>query len=287
MSERPSDILKRLETRARKRFGQHFLTRDDTVDRIVRGARVEPGDRVVEIGPGLGILTRALLRAGAEVTAVELDRDLVGFLRDELPQITLVEGDAAKVDWPSLVAPGTKVVANLPYNVGTTVLMQLLRSPAGFSRITVMLQKEVVDRLMAAPGSRAYGALTAEAAVWGQPVYVMTVEPGAFHPPPKVRSAVVRFDRFDDAPRTGGVPAEWYDRVVRAAFARRRKTLPNSMAGAFPKEHVLEALEREGIDPRVRGEALSVEQLKTLACALRARAGAADPKPGESESGMR
>ncbi len=283
----PREILNRLETRARKRFGQHFLTRDETVDRIVRGARVEPGDRVVEIGPGLGILTRALLRAGAEVTAVELDRDLAAFLREELPQITLVEGDAAKVDWTELVEPGTKVVANLPYNVGTTVLMQLLRSPADFSRITVMLQKEVVDRLMAAPGNRSYGALTAEAAVWGQPVYVMTVEPGAFHPPPKVRSAVIRFDRFDDAPRTGGVSDAWYRRVVRAAFARRRKTLPNSMSGAFPRQAVVEALQHEGIDPKIRGEALSVEQFKTLACALRARAEGDDPGTGESEPGSR
>ena len=279
MSETPREILKRLETRARKRFGQHFLTRDETVDRIVRGARVEAGERVVEIGPGLGILTRALLRAGASVTAVELDRDLAAFLREDLPQVELIEGDAAKVDWSEVVAPGTKVVANLPYNVGTTVLMQLLRSSAGFSRITVMLQKEVVDRLMAAPGSRAYGALTAEAAVWGQPVYVMTVEPGAFHPPPKVRSAVIRFDRFEDAPRTGGVPAEWYDRVVRAAFARRRKTLPNSMSGTFQREHVLEALHHEGIDPKVRGEALSVAQLKTLAAALYERVHGADPEP--------
>ncbi|MCB9675432.1 MAG: ribosomal RNA small subunit methyltransferase A [Alphaproteobacteria bacterium] len=266
--EDPRALLRQLETRARKRFGQHFLTRAETVDRIVRGARVVPGERVVEIGPGLGILTRALLRAGAEVTAIELDRDLAAYIREALPEVRLIEGDAARVDWLSTVEPGTRVVANLPYNVGTKVLMQLLRTPERFASITVMLQKEVVDRLMASPGSKQYGALTVEAAVRGQPVYVMTVEPGSFHPPPKVRSAVIRFDVFEDGAHTGSVDPRFFDRVVKAAFSQRRKTLPNSMGGLFDKAAVAAALAELGIDATRRAESLSVDDFRALAASL-------------------
>ncbi|MCA9566649.1 MAG: ribosomal RNA small subunit methyltransferase A [Myxococcales bacterium] len=257
-------ILASLETRARKRFGQHFLEDANVVARIVRGARVEPTDHVIEIGPGLGVLTRALLATGARVTAVELDRDLAAFLREDLPELDLVEGDAAKVDWSTIASPGAKVVANLPYNVGTTVVMQLLRS-GRFASLTVMLQKEVVDRLMAAPGTRAYGALTAEAAIWANPVFVAAVPPGAFHPPPKVHSAVLRLDVFEDGPHTGGVDPVHYDRVVRGAFAKRRKTLVNSLSDRFPRPAIVAAMERLELDPLVRGEALPVETLLALA----------------------
>lgn len=260
-------LLARLETRARKRFGQHFLEDASVVARIVRGARLEEGDHVVEIGPGLGVLTRALLATGVRLTAVELDRDLASFLREDLPELELIEGDAAKVDWASVVEPGAKVVANLPYNVGTTVVMQLLRSGL-FASVTVMLQKEVVDRLMASPSTRAYGALTVEAAVWARPVFVTAVPPGAFHPPPKVQSSVVRLDVWEGGPRTDGVDPLHFDRVVRGSFAKRRKTLVNSLSDRFPKERVQEALEAIGLDPRVRGEALSVEQFKQLAARL-------------------
>ena len=233
-TEDPRALLDRLETTARKRFGQHFLTQTGIVDRMVRGARVQPGDPVIEIGPGLGILTRALLRAGAQVTAIELDRDLAAFLREELPEITLIEGDAAKVDWPALVQPGTKVVANLPYNVGTTVVMQLLRTRGLFESVTVMLQKEVVDRLMAEPGTRAYGALTVETAALARPVYIMTIEPGAFHPPPKVRSSVLRLDLHPDGPHYGSVEPAFFDKVVRASFSRGVASPMRTIAGIAP-----------------------------------------------------
>ncbi|MEZ4320215.1 MAG: 16S rRNA (adenine(1518)-N(6)/adenine(1519)-N(6))-dimethyltransferase RsmA [Myxococcota bacterium] len=274
MSDDPRALLRQLETRARKRFGQHFLTRPETVDRIVRGARVEPGDRVVEIGPGLGILTRALLRAEAKVTAVELDRDLAAYIREALPEVTLIEGDAARVDWATVVEPGAKVVANLPYNVGTKVLMQMLRTPDRFASITVMLQKEVVDRLMASPNSRQYGALTVEAAVRGEPVYVMTVEPGAFHPPPKVRSAVIRFDVFEGGARVGTVEPRFFDKVVKAAFSQRRKTLTNSMGGLFDKEAIARALSDRGLPAQARAESLTVDDFRAIAAAL-AEAGTA------------
>lgn len=264
----PRALLAELEQKARKRFGQHFLHDDGLVDRIVRAARVAPGDRVVEIGPGLGILSRALLRAQAQVTAVELDRDLAAFLRETLPELHLIEGDALRVDWGD-VAPGSgwKVVANLPYNVGTHVLMDLLRQPHRFASVTVMLQQEVLDRLMATPGGKAWAALSAEAQVRAEPIYLLPVPPGAFHPPPKVRSGVVRFDLYE-APRTGGVDPAWFDHVVRAAFVHRRKTLLNSLAATFPRDRVAQALGVAGIDPGVRAETLGLPALTALARAL-------------------
>ena len=268
MNEHPRAVLKRLEQQARKRFGQHFITDDGLVDRIVRAAGVKQGDRVVEIGPGLGILTRALLRQGAEVTAVELDRDLAAYLREELPQIRLVEGDALKVDW-EVVAPGSgwKVVANLPYNVGTHVLMSLVRHPARFQSVSVMLQQEVVNRLMAVPNTKAWNALSVHAQVRGQPVYLLRVPPGAFHPRPKVESGVVRFDLYD-APRTGVVGPTEFDKVVRAAFRHRRKTLLNSLAASYGRERSREGLEAAGIDPERRAESLDLDGFRALAAAL-------------------
>ncbi len=263
--EDPRTILRRLEQRARRRFGQHFLTGTRHVDRMVRGARVGQGDRVVEIGPGLGILTSALERAGAVVTAVELDRDLAEFMRTTHPGVRLVEGDALTVDWAE-VAPGSgwRVVANLPYNIGTTVLMRLLRQPERFVGVTVMLQNEVVQRLLAVPGTRAYNALSIEAQVRGRPCFLMKLGPGAFHPPPKVDSAVVRFDLFPE-PDTGGVPPGAFDRVVRAAFAQRRKTIQNSLRTAFPRAAVERALGAARIDPRSRGEVVDIDGYRRLA----------------------
>jgi 16S rRNA (adenine1518-N6/adenine1519-N6)-dimethyltransferase len=267
----PSKILRELEQRARRRFGQHFLTDPGLVARIVRGGRVTAGDRVIEIGPGLGILTQALLDVGAEVTAVELDRDLAGYIRGAYPQVNLIEADAAAVDWEA-VAPGSgwKVVANLPYNVGTKVLMQVLRCPRTFSSATVMLQREVVNRLMADKGSRTYGALSVEAQVRGMPVFVMSVPPGAFHPPPKVHSAVLRFDLFAE-PETGPVQPSAFDRVVRGAFSQRRKTILNSLGSRFGKERVRDALTAADIDSQLRAEHLGIDDFRRLAEKLVAR----------------
>ncbi len=219
------------------------------------------------------------------MTAVELDRDLAAWMRQRFPEVRLVQGDALAVDW-SEVAPGGgwKVVANLPYNVGTHVLMALLRDPGRFASVTVMLQQEVVDRLMAAPGSRTWGALSVEAQARGRPVYLLAVPPGAFHPPPKVRSGVVRFDLFD-APRVGAVPPAWFDRVVRAAFAQRRKTIANSLGATFGRAHARQALAAAGIDPRARAETLGVDAFVALAEALRPVAGPRTPEDSVGQSG--
>ena len=264
----PRAILRVLEQSARKRFGQHFLSDRRTVQQIVRGAGVVAGDRVVEIGPGLGILTKEILAVGADLTAVELDRDLAAYLRTILPDLRLIEGDATGVDWAE-VCPGGgwTVVANLPYNVGTHVVMQLLRLPSVFKSVTVMLQKEVVDRLVAEPDSHTYGALSIEAQVRASGRVVLDVPPGRFHPPPKVDSRVVRFDLYPEA-RTGGVDPDAFDRVVRSGFSHRRKTLPNSMGADWPRADVEAALADLGIPANVRAEALDVEQFRGLAARL-------------------
>jgi len=268
VADDPRALLATLEQRARKRFGQHFLTDHGVVERIVRAARVAPGDRVVEIGPGLGILTTGLLEAGAALTAVELDRDLAAFLRERFPGLTLVEGDAERVDWPTLCpGSGWKVVANLPYNVGTHVTMDLLRRPATFTSVTVMLQREVVDRLCANPGTKAYGALSVEVQARADASVHLHVPPDRFHPRPKVDSAVVRLD-LRVAPEVVGVPLEHLDTVVRAAFAYRRKTLLNSLAARFGRDETARALGVAGIAPTLRAERLDLAAFGALARAF-------------------
>lgn len=261
----PAGALRALEQRARKRFGQHFLTDPSITARIVRAAGVQPGDEVVEIGPGLGILTESLREAGARVTAVELDRDLAARLRELLPDVRLIEADAMGVDWPALgVGPGARLVANLPYNVGTHLVMAALRSPGVFRTVTVMLQREVVARLVAGPGDDAYGALSVERWLWADARVAMAVPPGAFHPPPKVHSAVVHLTPWTpDA--LGDVPRRAVEGVVRAAFASRRKTLRNTLGAAWGKPLAESVLASVDIDPGLRAEVLAPAAFVALA----------------------
>ena len=261
----PRSLLRELEQRARRRFGQHFLTDRGVVRRMVGGARVSPGDSVVEIGPGLGILTEQLLASQVELTAVELDRDLAAYVRERFPEVRLIEGDAAKVDWDE-VTPGSgwKVVANLPYNVGTTVVMQLVRRPETFASVTVMLQLEVVQRMMAEPGSKAYGALSVQVQARAQPRFVLKLPPGAFHPPPKVDSAVIHLD-VHASPATGTCPAAHFDKVVRAAWSHRRKTLRNSLAASWGRERADRALADAGIEAGLRPEQVGLAGYVALA----------------------
>ena len=226
---------------------------------------MQEGDTVLEIGPGLGVLTRALLRTGANVTAVELDRDLAGFLREREPSLRLIEADALVVDLDEAIPEGpAKVVANLPYNVGTQLVIRLVDRPDKVSSIVVMLQKEVVQRLVAEPGSKAYGSLTVQIAARGQARWLLGVPPDSFFPPPKVDSAVVRIDLYDEA-QTGGLPKEDFDRLVRASFRQRRKTLVNSLGAEVGKARVQQALASLELDSRVRAEALSHGQFVSLA----------------------
>ena len=183
-------------------------------------------------------------------------------------EMTLIERDVLKVDWDEICpGDGWKVVANLPYNIGTTVLMRLLRRPHQFASVTVMLQLEVVQRLFAEPGSKAYNALSLEAQVRGKPHWVSKLGPDAFFPPPKVSSAVVRFELFD-APRVGDVPPAYFDRVVRAAFSQRRKNIVNSLGSGFGKERVRQVVAALGVNPASRAEQLDADTFRAFASAL-------------------
>lgn len=273
----PRGILRVLEQRARRRFGQHFLSDQGVVDRIVRRAGVSTGDPVLEIGPGLGILTHALQRTGVRLTAVELDRDLADHVERVFPDVRLIRGDALHQRWPELLSdePHT-VVANLPYNVGTRLVLQLVDHPALFPRIVVMLQREVVDRLLAPPGSRTYGSLSVITQARAAVSFLLAVPPTSFHPPPKVDSSVVRLEPFD-APRVGGVAPSDFDRVVKAAFSQRRKMVLNSLGALYGREVASQALAAAGLDPRDRAEQIDVPGYRRLAAALHPPA--PDPAP--------
>jgi 16S rRNA (adenine1518-N6/adenine1519-N6)-dimethyltransferase len=264
----PRMLLRQLEQRARRRFGQHFLLDSSFVKRIVGLAQVMPGDKVIEIGPGLGILTDALLKAEAQVTAIEIDKDLAGHLRETFPGLALVEGDAMAVQWDSLLSGGDwKLIANLPYNIGTTLFMKAMRLPECFKTVTVMLQQEVAQRIVAEPGTRAYGALSVEAQVRGDVEIVARVGPKSFYPPPKVHSAVIHASLFP-TPDTGGVPGHLFDRVVKSAFAHRRKTILNSLSTTYPKPMARQALELAQVPAGARAEVLDCDQFRGLAAAL-------------------
>jgi 16S rRNA (adenine1518-N6/adenine1519-N6)-dimethyltransferase len=254
----PSHLLKELETKARKRFGQHFLAEPVHVDRMVALAGVRAGDRVLEIGPGLGILTDALLARGARLTAIELDRLLAVWLRGRYPTLELIEGDAVRVALPPIA--GTKVVANLPYNAGTKIVLRLLAEGPP-EVLVVMLQKEVAERMVAAVGDRARGSLSLAVQARARARIAWDVPAGAFYPPPKVTSSVLHL--VPDA-----TARDWaaFDRIAQAAFAAPRKQLRNSLAQGLgaPADALLEAA---GIAPDRRPATLSVDEVWALAAA--------------------
>jgi len=250
--------------RPRKRYGQNFLADGHYVDRIVAAVDPKPGQTIVEIGPGLAALTGKLIERAGRVTAVEIDRDLVAALRErfDAARLTLVEGDALDFDFTGL-GTDLRVVGNLPYNISSPLLFRLAAQAASIADVTVMLQKEVVDRMTASPGTADYGRLT----VMLQAVFAIdrlfVVPPGAFRPAPKVDSAVARLTPLRErAPRIDD-PA-LYARVVAAAFSQRRKTLRNALAAVCDAD----AVRRAGIDPGLRGETLSVADFARLANSL-------------------
>ncbi len=244
-------ILQRHDFHLKKRLGQHFLVDDRVLQAIVTAAEIRPGDRVLEVGPGAGSLTRALALAGASVAAVELDRSLEPVLREVLGElaVTVVWGDALRIELPA----ADKVVANLPYNL-TAPLMARLLSGGPYERLVLMLQKEVAERALAAPGTRAYGAFTLLVRYYARPELVTRVPAGAFLPPPQVDSAVLRL-----WPEQAPYPQQAFFTVVRQAFGQRRKMLINTVG-----EPLVTAA---GIDGRRRGETLSLEEFGNLAVA--------------------
>ena len=254
----------------RRSLGQHFLIDKNIVHKIVRLAELQPGETVLEIGPGRGILTDALLDSSGLVVAVELDAALCAHLRATLGRrsnFRLVEGDALTFDYAQVPSPFL-VVANLPYYVSTPLLFRLLEDRRRIDRLVLMLQEEVVARLAAAPGGRDYGALSIAAQFYCEVRQAFRVPPTCFRPKPQVGSAVVVLTPLPK-PRVSVADEAFFFRVVRAGFAHRRKALPNSLRDeGFEGAPTAAALEQAGIDPRRRAETLSIEEFAALADGL-------------------
>jgi 16S rRNA (adenine1518-N6/adenine1519-N6)-dimethyltransferase len=251
---------------AKKELGQHFLVDENILGVIGRMAEIEPTDVVLEIGPGLGVLTRYLAERAAHVHAVELDASLEPWLRDIGANVTLHLGDALRLDLGAIAPGATKLVANLPYNIATPLIAESLDGLPDIELWCVMVQREVADRLFAAPSTKAYGAVSVLVQLTAERTAFHPVSRTVFRPPPNVNSALVAFRRT-------GLPADFprLKKVATAAFAHRRKTLPNSLelAGLVSRERAVEALVAIGREPSVRAEALAPAEFLALADALR------------------
>ncbi len=249
--------------RPRKRFGQHFLHERGIIQRIVAAFDPKPSDHVVEIGPGEGVLTRELAGKVAKLDVVELDRDLIERLHQSLPEsVTIHNADALKFDFCSLAPSHGKlrIIGNLPYNISTPILFHLLDQAHCVGDMLFMLQKEVVDRMAAAPGGKDYGRLSVMLQ-WGAKVEkLFNVAPGAFRPPPKVDSSIVRLTPYEK-PLVGVHDPQRFAQIVKAAFSQRRKVLRNTLKGLVTPE----TMERLGIDAGRRAETLSLQEFAALA----------------------
>jgi len=259
--------------RPRKRFGQNFLRDQNILNRIVAAAELQENERIFEVGPGPGALTEHLLLTGLPVTAIEIDRDLAAALQArEAANLSVVVGDVLRLNWDELLtSPPYKMIANLPYNISSQVLFKVLDHRQAFDRLVLMFQKEVGERLIASPASREYGILSVLMQTWYAIKRVVRVPPGAFFPPPKVESVVLCFDLLPQ-PRVVLSDIALYRRLVRGAFAQRRKTLRNSLLGSdWFAEDIDPALGAAGIDPGRRGETLTIEEFGLLANILAAK----------------
>jgi 16S rRNA (adenine1518-N6/adenine1519-N6)-dimethyltransferase len=272
MTENPRSQLNRLGIRADKSLGQHFLINEGAAEDIVAAALQSRPEGLVEIGPGLGVLTRRLVTAGVPVVAVEMDEDMrpeLERIQRDHPNLELRFQDVLRADMSEFTSRGRWVaVGNIPYQITSPLLEQLLTTEPPFEAIVLMIQREVGRRLMAEPGSRDYSALTLLGQFHaGQPEVIAELSPGSFDPPPKVHSVVLRF-----APRTPPIEdperRRLFFRVVRAAFGQRRKQLVNALAGApqlpVDKDEAREALSRARITTSRRGETLSLDEFVTL-----------------------
>jgi 16S rRNA (adenine1518-N6/adenine1519-N6)-dimethyltransferase len=254
--------------RARKRFGQHFLHDAGAIGRILAAIGARTGEAVLEIGPGRGALTASLLAAAGALDVVEIDRDLAAALREQYaaqPALRVHEADALEFDYGELArerAQPLRVVGNLPYNISTPLLFRLLSYSASIRDMHFMLQKEVVERIVAAPGSKSYGRLGVMLAPRVRATRLLEVGPGAFQPAPRVWSAVVRLEVRPALPAWAAEPN--YGAIVSAAFGQRRKTLRNALAGLLSAAQISAA----GIDPAARAETLAAEQFGQLALAV-------------------
>lgn len=274
--------LQESEFRPRKRLGQSFLVHENVIQSILQLVDISSCDEVLEIGPGLGFLTRRLLEGGAKVWAVEVDPFLVRHLEQSPlrsnPAFQLIQGDILKVSLGDILPPRRiKVVGNLPYSISTPVLFRLFGWRQHFSHLVLMLQREVAARLASHPGTKTYGTLSVWCQIHGRVVEKVSVSPEAFFPRPKVRSTILKVELFD-APRLDPAETALFEGLVRAAFGQRRKTLVNALTGLFRRNRreVERLLCDAALDPVRRGETLAVEEFIRLTRALK-HGGVANP----------
>lgn len=269
------ELVEKYQFRFTKSLGQNFLVDQNIVRDIVKGAGVTKEDFVIEIGPGVGTLTRELLKEAASVTAIELDDKLLPILKEELKDYEnfhLIHGDATKVQLDA-VYPGKeiKLVANLPYYVTTPIITKILNDKVAFSSLTIMIQKEVAERMDAVPGTKDYGSLSVLVQYYCDTKIVRNVPPESFMPRPKVDSTVIRLTKLEK-PRAYVKDEELFFKIVRMVFTMRRKTLSNNLKSmGYTREFIEEVLEAAGIDLKARGETLSVEKFAVLSNVIKER----------------
>lgn len=267
-------VVERYNFKFTKSLGQNFLTDETVLDDIVNGAGITEEDYVIEIGPGVGTLTKELLGRAKHVTSIEIDTKLIPILEQELggyENFSLVHKDALKVDYKELIKDesSVKVVANLPYYVTTPILVNLLKSDIKFKSITIMIQKEVAERINAKPSTKDYGAFTLLAQYYCNSEIIRNVPPSCFIPSPKVDSIVIRLDKLDK-PRVEVKDEKLFFSIIRQSFNMRRKTLWNGLKGLGIDRAIQEkAFAAAGIDPSRRGETLSIEEFALLADKMR------------------
>ena len=268
-------IVRKHDIKAQKKYGQNFLTDDGVLDEIVEAAGVCDRDHIVEIGPGLGALTKRLAEKASHVTAIEIDTQMIPVLDEVLEgfdNTRVICADVLKTDMKEIADtyPGedVKVVANLPYYITTPIVTSLLESGINYKSITVMVQTEVAERMQTGPGSKDYGALSLAVQYYSKPEIMIDVPPECFYPMPGVGSSVIRLELYEEPPVKVSDPAFMF-RIIKASFMQRRKTLQNALQNnpetKISRDKTVEVLEKLGIDPMIRGEALTLEQFAALA----------------------
>ena len=269
------EIIQKYEFMFQKKFGQNFLIDTHVLEKIISAAGITKNDCVLEIGPGIGTMTQYLAENAGHVVAVEIDRNLIPILKETLADydnVTVINEDILRVDIKALAeeyngGKPIKVVANLPYYITTPIIMGLFESGVPIDNITVMVQKEVADRMKEGPGSKDYGALSLAVQYYAEPEIVANVPPNCFIPRPNVGSAVIRLTRHKEMPVEVKDPALMF-KIIRASFNQRRQTLQNGLGNApelpYTKEQIAAAIAEMGLTPTIRGEALSLAQFAQL-----------------------
>lgn len=272
-------VLQKYNFNFQKKFGQNFLIDEHVLEKIIRDAGITKDDCVLEIGPGIGTMTQYLAENARQVVAVEIDKALIPILKDTLSKysnVEIINEDILKVDIKSIcqqynAGKPIKVVANLPYYITTPIIMGLFESKVPLDSITVMVQKEVADRMQCQPGSKDYGALSLAVQYYANPQIVANVPPNCFMPRPNVGSAVIKLSLYP-APPVDVNDESFMFKLIRASFNQRRKTLINGLKGGginISKEDILEALEKMELSPTIRGEALTLEEFAKLSNLLK------------------